>query len=201
MKGSGRWFSVTTRTLAGSVPLSSGTLTVPTVPACTSQRRNVSGAIQRRMFAINSGVASSYFIEARTGLKSDTTIFGVPGRATTSGPSAASATAMSPAAGLKISADSSSTSFVRRPAPSAVSGRHRSSFTLRSCVSRTGIGEPSAGGSIQMEFRVRATGGAKRSSTTMSAFTADRTLPGGSKTASTCGFDGEQRAQHCGSAE
>ncbi len=140
----------------GSVPLSTGTVTVPTVPACTSQRRKVSGAIQRRMFAISSGVASSYFIDDFTRMKpDDATILGVPGRATISGPSADSATGISPGAGVKISADVELHVLgaqSRRPAVYPVASDPASPRFASPC---TGIGEPAAGGSIQMESDVR----------------------------------------------
>ena len=56
---------------------------------------------------------------------------------------------MSPCTGLKVSADSMDSSAVRRPPPSAVSVRQRSIFRL-GCVPLTVMGEPFAGGSIQI---------------------------------------------------
>src|ERR1700675_4063191 len=97
-------------------------------------------------------------------------MFAEPARATISGPSADSATGISPAAGAKISADWSSTSLVRSPAPSGVSVLHDSSFT-DVFVPFTAIGDPDAGGSIHIELTAGRTGGANLSSTTMSALT------------------------------
>ena len=106
------------------------------------------------MFAISSGVASLVFHRSAPGMEAEHHQFRRPtgfDARPREVPAADSATVMSPAAGAKTSADSSVTSCVRRPAPSGVSGRHFSSFTSF-LVSRTGTGEPSAGGSIQMEF-------------------------------------------------
>ena len=89
VNGSGADLSVSTRMLAGSVPLSTGTFTVPTVPACTSQRRkrfrshpaqNIRDQQRRRQFI---------FHRAAAGLKPDAPPSSAldPRATTTSGPS------------------------------------------------------------------------------------------------------------------
>ena len=121
------------------------------------------------MFAISSGVASSYFIDAASGSKPITTIFGVDGRATINAPSLDSATAISPEAG-----DEDFGRFqLHDPWPA---GPRRAAyrfasvqFSLPLLLARTGMGEPEDGGWIQMESALGRAGGAKRSSTTMSA--------------------------------
>src|ERR1035438_6358998 len=125
-------------------------------------------------------------MDARPGWNPSTASLGpfLLDRATTSGPAADSATTMSPGAGAKTSADSSTTSCVWRPAPSGVSAFHFSKRTA-ALVSRTGTGEPFTGGTIQMESLCGSTGGAKRSNTTTSALTPGSYFEGSSNTAST----------------
>ena len=111
--------------------LSSATFTVPTVPACTSQRRNVpepsSAGCWRSAAASPAHISST---SAAAGIRSRPSSAIRPARRSDhAARPRASATANVAWRGAKTSAESSCTSLVRRPAPSAVSDRQRSSFT------------------------------------------------------------------------
>ncbi len=195
-------FASITRTLAGSVPFSSGTLTVPTVPACTSACGNVSGAIQRRIFAISSGVARSYFMDDRTGSKPDhDDLRRRPAARRSAGPRSPPPPECRPAPERKSPPNASSHVLRTQPRAQRRIRPPRSSFTSHR-VSRTGIGDPAAGGSIQMESALRAAPAARTGR-------APRYPPsrcgsyfaGGSNTASTCGFDASSGRSSCGSSE
>ena len=71
--------------------------TVPTLPPLISKRWNISGEIQRSRFAKSSGEANSYRIAESAGWNPSTTIFGLPSRATITGPASTSPILPSPA--------------------------------------------------------------------------------------------------------
>ena len=135
-----------------SASLPTGTLTVPTVPACTSRLRNASGAIQLQDVGDQQRRGELIFHrgDGRDGSRAQPALLRLDFASHDQGPAADSATTISPGAGAKTSADSRVTSCVRRPAPRGVSAFHFSRrtpawFRERESVSR------SAGGSIQME--------------------------------------------------
>src|SRR5271165_5181179 len=121
------------------------------------------------MLANNNGVVSSYFIAESVGWKPNTSVLGLPARATMRGPVAASAIAMSSVDARKISALSNSRSLVWSPAAKVRSERQRSSLALAPLLI-TGIGDLAAGGAIQIVSTAGRSGGAKRSRTTIRPF-------------------------------
>ena len=181
VKGSGRLASSSTRMSSGLAPLSTGHvdradgsgLDFPAAErAGHHPAQNIGDQQRRRQFI---------FHRAAAGMESDHAPVSARSRARRSpGLRRSRRPRCLPAAGENISADSSVTSRVRRPAPKAVSGCQRSSFT-------SGLRGPHRNRrSRRQAAQSRSTrcagaaGGAKRSSTTTSAFTAGSYFAGDS---------------------